>query len=179
MSSRRHASEDELAVAACAGLGPGARVLIGGLGMGFSARAALDVLPADAELVVAELSPAVVAWNEGVLGALAGHPLRDPRARVQVGDVGALIRAGARAYDAIALDVDNSPHALTRPGNRALYGDAGLRAARAALRPGGRLAVWSDARYPEFERRLRAVGFQVEARAVRARGQAHIIYMGR
>ncbi|MBE7454338.1 MAG: hypothetical protein HS111_37450 [Kofleriaceae bacterium] len=180
MSSRRHASEDHLAAVGCAGVGAG-RVLIGGLGMGFTLRAALAALPAGARLVVAELSAAVVAWNRELLGPEAAATLRDPRVRLEIADVAALLTEPG-GYDAILLDVDNSPHALTQPANRSLYAAAGLAAAHRALRPGGRLAVWSAERAPPFSRRLTAAGFAVElhdARAHRGRGATHTIYVGR
>ena len=180
MSSRLHGSEEQLAAVACPTSGA-PRILVGGLGMGFTLRAALDAVPAAGEVVVAEISAAVVDWNRGPLGPLAGAPLSDPRVRVHVGDVADAMRDGR--YDAILLDVDNSPHALTRPGNGALYGERGLAAARRALRAGGKLAVWSAVTSPAFERRLRRVGYDVQVHGVKARGAqggaTHIIYVGR
>jgi len=182
MSSRRHGSEDALATVGCGGLGPAARVLIGGLGMGFTLRAALAVVAPRAEVVVAEVSADVVAWNRERLGPEAAAGLADPRVQHHVGDVADLLRAPGAGFDAILLDVDNSPHALSLPGNAALYGAAGLAAARRALRRAGRLAVWSASRHPEFERRLAAAGFAVEVHAARAhgggRGSRHTIYLG-
>jgi spermidine synthase len=177
MNSRAHGSEDALATLAFARLGarPRARVLVGGLGMGFTVAAALRGLGPDGGLVVvAELVPAVVAWNRGPLGHLAGEPLADPRVSVEVGDVAAAIAAGCRspadAYDLILLDVDNGPQALTTTGNHRLYGSAGLAAAHRALRPGGVLAVWSAGPDAAFTRRLRQAGFQVELAQARSHG---------
>ena len=163
MGSRAPTSERALAEATCAGLRPAARVLIGGLGLGYTARAALDLLGPGAQVTVAELLPAVVTWNHGPLGPLAAHPLQDPRVAVFEGDVRTAWRQRG-PFDAILLDVDNGPSALTRPANGALYGAAGLREALAALRAGGVLAVWSAGPAPAFLLRLREVGFQAERR---------------
>ena len=183
MSSRMHGSEEALATLACADarLRKHPRVLVGGLGMGFTLRAALDLLPADGAVTVAELVPAVVEWNRGALADLAGRPLADPRARVHVGDVAEVIGA-ARGLDAILLDVDNSPHALTRPSNQGLYGEAGLAASARALRPGGCVAIWSAVQAPEVMGRMRRAGLAPEAHAARAVGRSggvHTIYVGR
>lgn len=182
MSSRVSGSEIALAERGCARLGEGApRVLIGGLGMGFTLAAALAALPAEAEVVVAELAPVVVAWNRGPLAHLALQPLDDPRATVHEGDVADLI-AGERRWDAILLDVDNGPDGLTRASNSRLYTDRGLCAAHAALRPGGVLAVWSAFDDPGFTARLRRAGFAVATERVRARGSRgarHIIWLAR
>lgn len=183
MNSRIHGSEEalaELAYARIAGR-PKPRLLIGGLGMGFTLRAALAVASAGAEIVVAELSPAVVAWNRGAMAALSGGSLDDPRVTIREADVGELIRAGRDAYDAIMLDVDNGPEGLTRPANDRLYDRGGLGDAFAALRPDGVLAVWSAAPDPGFTQRLRRAGFAVEEEQVRARGKAggarHMIWL--
>jgi spermidine synthase len=180
MNSRAHGSEDALAELACAGLAERVRprLLIGGLGMGYTLSAALRSVGAEARIEVAELVPAVVAWNRGAVGELAGHPLRDPRVTLREGDVGAVIRASPGGYDAILLDVDNGPEGLTRTGNDWLYGLDGLTAAYAALRAAGLLAVWSGGPDPAFAQRLRKVGFAVEERCVRghrARGSARYI----
>jgi len=171
-----------MAVHACNGLPGGARVLIGGLGLGYTLRAALDALPADAEVVVAEIVPAVVEWNRGPLAHLAGRPLEDPRAMVHEGDVGRVMRSGGR-WDAIMLDVDNGPVALTRKANHALYVATGIATAKAALRRGGILAVWSAHRDDRFASRLRRAGFTVEVTDVPARGVAggplHTIFFAR
>ena len=181
MNSRVHGSEDALAEHTCARLAgcPQPRLLIGGLGMGFTLAVALRHLGDQAQVVVAELVPAVVAWNRGALGEPAGHPLRDPRVSVRETDVGRLLVAGEQAYDAILLDVDNGPEGLTRKENDWLYGVDGLNAAYAALRPGGVLAVWSAGPAREFAQRLRKVGLEVEEVRVRAhgsKGARHIIW---
>jgi spermidine synthase len=184
MSSRMHGSEEALATIACARIGgrPEPRVLVGGLGMGFTLRATLDHLPGDAAVVVAELLPAVIEWNRGPLGPLAGHPLKDTRVEVVAGDVAVTLAASARAFDAILLDVDNGPAAFATSGNAGLYGDAGLAAARDALKPGGVLAVWSAREDRRFEQRLKYAGFRVEVERVRARlkqgGPRHTIFLG-
>ena len=185
MSSRMHGSEEALADVACRqarGLDEPS-VLVGGLGMGFTLRATLDVLPNAATVVVAELVEGVVEWNRGPLGTLAGTPLADPRTRVEVGDVADLLRASRRRFDAVLLDVDNGPDAFTTSGNTWLYGDKGLAAIRAALTDTGTLAVWSAREDRRFEQRLRYAGFAVEVVRVRARlnkgGPRHVIFVGR
>jgi spermidine synthase len=185
MSSRMHGSEEALATFACARIRsrrePRVSVLIGGLGMGFTLRAALDLLPPDADVVVAELLPAIVEWNRGPLGPLAGHPLKDRRVRVEPGDIAVAIRSSVKAFDAILLDVDNGPAAFATATNAGLYNDAGLAAARAALRDDGVLAVWSAREDRKFEQRLRYAGFRVEVQRVRARlkkgGPRHTIFL--
>lgn len=163
MSSHEHGSEDELGRVVAERLAgvKAPRVLIGGLGLGYTLRAALDRLPRTARVVVAELVPEVVRWNRGVHGKLAGKPLADKRVRVVVDDVGRVI-AKRGTYDAILLDVDNGPDALTHDANARLYKRAGLMRARAALRPKGLLAVWSAFPSRTFTRWLREVGFTVE-----------------
>jgi spermidine synthase len=172
MSSRVHGSEEAMAEVGCAGLAAraGVRVLVGGLGLGYTLRAVLDALAADAEVLAAELLPVLVAWNRGPLGPLANHPLDDPRTRLFEGDVGIPIRNPGPRFDAILLDVDNGPEAFTVASNASLYGRAGLARLHAALRPGGRLVVWSAIESPAFQRALRSAGFREEVRAVRARG---------
>lgn len=184
MSSRVHGSEDALAEQTCARLAEGIqpRLLIGGLGMGFTLAAALRHIGAQGRVEVAELVPAVVAWNRGQLGEVAGHPLRDPRVSVREGDVARVLTAARSAYDAILLDVDNGPEGLTRKENDWLYGVNGLNAAYAALRPQGVLAVWSAGPDPGFAQRLRKVGFEVTEARVRAhgtKGARHIIWFAR
>ncbi len=157
-------------------------VLIGGLGMGFTLRAALAALPALAKVIVAELVPAVVAWARGPMATLHGASLADPRVRLEEDDVARLIRASASRYDAILLDVDNGPEGLTREANDGLYTRSGLAAARAALNPGGVLAVWSSSGPDEaFKHRLRQAGFVVDEVKVRARGgkggARHVIWI--
>ena len=172
MNSRVHGSEEAMARLGCQELAkhPGARVLIGGLGMGYSVRTALDILGEDARVVVAELAPAVVEWNRGVLADLAGRPLEDRRAELHEADVVQLIRAARGDYDAIMLDVDNGAEAMVRKGNNWLYSLPGLSATYAALRRGGVLATWSAGPQPAFVRRVRRAGFEVEEFKVRARG---------
>lgn len=183
MSSRMHGSEEALAAFACSRLRVAHRpcVLIGGLGMGFTLRATLDLLPRDAMVVVAELVPAVVEWNRGALGPLAGHPLKDKRVRVEVGDVAVTLKSGPSQFDAVLLDVDNGPAAFTTPQNSTLYGDRGLAAVHAALKSGGVLAVWSARDDRKFEQRLRYGGFTVEVERVRGRlkkgGPHHTIFL--
>jgi spermidine synthase len=183
MNSRAHGSEEVLGELTCARIAdcPRPRVLIGGLGMGYTLRAALNRLSAQSRVIVAELIPAVVAWNRGPLGDLAGHPLRDDRVTVREVDVAGILRAEQRAYDAILLDVDNGPKGLTRNGNDWLYAQGGLSAAFAALRPGGVLAVWSAGPDQAFRDRLRKTGFKVEEIRVRARdargGARHTIWI--
>ncbi len=179
MSSRVHGSEDALAERTCARLRAGEtpRLLIGGLGMGFTLAATLRCVGERAQVVVAELIPAVVAWNRGPLGPLAGHPLDDPRVSVREGDVARILKAEPGGYDAILLDVDNGPEGLTRKDNDWLYGMDGLNAAYAALRPGGVLAVWSAGPEPAFSQRLRKVGFDVEEIRLRARGSKGARYV--
>jgi spermidine synthase len=163
MSSDDHSSEDALAVLAIAKAGSAKRVLIGGLGMGFTLRSALEKLPADSEVVLAETSTALVRWNRTFLADLAGRPLEDPRVNLQLGDVGDRIAEAEGTYDVVLLDVDNGPDALVHSTNDRLYGAEGSRAAMRALRPGGVLAVW--ARWPDegYLYQLQAVGFDAEA----------------
>lgn len=184
MNSRMHQSEDQLATRGCAGFAArsGVRVLIGGLGMGFTARAALDVLAPDARVVIAELLPEVIEWNRGVLAHLAGNPLADPRVEVVKGDVGAVIGRSRGAFNAILLDVDNGPDAFTAPGNASLYSVGGLERARRALAPAGRFGVWSVADDRAFTGRLRGRGFDVDIHKVPPRagsGANHVVWIAR
>lgn len=185
MSNRSHASEEALFDLAHERMRPrpDARVLVGGLGMGFTLAAALRKVGPDARVVVAELVPAVVRWNRGPLAGEAGAPLSDPRASVYEGDVADLIRAPESPWDAVLLDVDNGPAALTQAANDWLYSAAGLEAAYAALSPGGVLGVWSAAPDVGFTRRMRRAGFEVEVVDVRARGakggRRHVVWLGR
>jgi spermidine synthase len=159
-----------------------ARVLIGGLGMGFTLAAALRSFGSDALVVVAELVPAVLRWNLGVLGEASGRPLADARASVHDGDVAELIRKPPAPWDAVLLDVDNGPVALTRSNNNWLYSPQGLQAAFHALKPKGILAVWSAAPDAAFSRRFERAGFAVECLETRARGKQggrqHTIWLG-
>ena len=183
MNSRVGGSEAALAEMACARIRTRAqpRLLIGGLGMGFTLRAALGALGAEAQVTVAELVPAVAAWAHGPMAALFGDSLSDPRVQLREADVAQLIRQARSAFDAILLDVDNGPAGLSRAANDALYEMAGLGAARAALRPGGVLAVWSSGPDADFTRRLRQSGFDVDETAVRANGTRggarHVIWI--
>jgi spermidine synthase len=183
MSTRLRGSEEALATLACERIAgrPRPAMLIGGLGMGFTLRAALGALPRDAEVVVSELVPAIVAWARGPMAHVHGPSLDDPRVRIDEGDVGDLIAAARPAFDAILLDVDNGPDALSRESNDRLYDLEGLRRARSALRPGGLLAVWSAAPDNAFARRLGKAGFEVEEITVRAhagkKGAKHVIWL--
>jgi spermidine synthase len=182
MASRGHGSEEELARLALAALPhrPAARVLVGGLGMGYTLRAALDAVGPAATVTVAEVFPAVVAWNQGVLGPLAGNPLADPRARVVQADVADALARAETPFDAILLDVDNGPEALTLESNQRLYTPAGLRTLHAALAAGGVLAVWSANDDPRFAHRLEQTGFHVTTRFARARhgkGARHVVFV--
>ncbi|MFO1167040.1 MAG: hypothetical protein U1E19_02830 [Rhodoblastus sp.] len=181
MSNRAHASEERMAREALAMLAgrPAPRVLIGGLGMGFTLRAALDAAPADARIVVAEIAPAIVEWNRGPLAPLAGRPLDDPRVSVHVGDVGERIGQGG-PWDAILLDTDNGPGAVMIAANAALYSSEGLLAARGALAPGGVLALWSADRSGAFEALMAGAGLDwrlVETPAAAGRPEPlHALY---
>jgi spermidine synthase len=208
MSSRMHASEESLAAFGCrrAVALPRPTILIGGLGMGYTLRAALDLLPPGATVIVAELIPEIVDWNRGPLAHLAGHPLADPRVRVETADVAALLATSASAnparsrprakqvartaktgrpaprptLDAILLDVDNGPSAFTDSANAALYSASGIAAAHASLAPGGTLALWSAHEDREFEHRLRAANFSVQLERARShanKGPRHTIYV--
>jgi spermidine synthase len=184
MNSRQHASEEALATLGCAGLAnvAGARVLIGGLGMGFTARAALDALAPDAEVTIAELVPEVVKWNKEHLGDLAQRPLDDPRVKLRMGDVAGAIAERQDHWHAILLDVDNGPDAFTSPRNAALYGLKGLIAARRALVRGGAFGVWSVENDAKVTDRMRAAALEVERHRVPARPGSsvkHVIWIGR
>jgi len=172
MNSRVHGSEDKLAELACARIADRRRprLLIGGLGMGYTLAAALHRLGPGAQVVVAELVPAVVAWNRGPLAHLAGRPLQDHRVTVREVDVIRSLEEGPQCYDAVVLDVDNGPASLTVQSNDRLYARAGLDAACAALRPKGVLAIWSVGPDRPFTQRLRRVGFAVNEVRVPARG---------
>jgi spermidine synthase len=183
MSSRMHGSEEALAAFACQRVRTLEQpsVLIGGLGMGFTLRATLDLLPEDAAVVVAELVPAVVEWNRGPLGPLARHPLEDKRVRVVTGDVFATLSSSLGEFDAVLLDVDNGPAAFTASGNAGLYDKRGIAAAHAALKTEGVLAVWAARDDRKFEQRLRVGGFEVQVRRPRGRlkkgGPRHTIFL--
>ncbi len=182
MSSRLSGSEEALATLACRRIEAvkSPHLLIGGLGMGFTLRAALAVLGSDARIMVAELVPAVIAWARGPMADIFGDSLDDPRASIREADVVDVIRSHDSAFDAILLDVDNGPEGLIRKANDALYDLKGLKAIRRALRPGGVLAVWSSGPNPLFSKRLGAAGFDVNEVAVRATtkrsGARHVIW---
>ena len=185
MSTRMVASEEALAELAYARLSTESspQVLIGGLGMGFTAAATLRCSPPDGRVLVLELVPAVVRWNRDVLGAAAGHPLADPRLEVREGDVVDEVRQSKASWDAILLDVDNGPAGLSTPSNNWLYKAAGLRALHWALKPKGVLSIWSAHEAPGFPQRMESAGFEVESKRVRGRpgnkGPRHMIYLGR
>lgn len=182
MNTIEYESEDALAKLACSKISdrPQPRVLIGGLGMGFTLAAALRHLGDNAEVVVGELVPSVVRWNRGPLGAHAGNPLLDARTVVCEGDVAKVIRAERQGFDAIMLDVDNGPEGLTRKKNNWLYSIDGLTEAYGALRSGGILAVWSASSDRDFMERLKKVGYEVEEVRVHAdgkKGDLHAIWL--
>jgi spermidine synthase len=184
MSTRRHHSEDVLAELVCAPLAEreGARVLIGGLGLGFTLRAALRWLADDARVVVAEIVEEVIRWNRNPDYALASDALRDPRVDLRHDDVANILRANGDGFDAIMLDVDNGADPLTTRGNAGLYRAQGIRRAAAALRPGGRLTYWSAEPDAAFEKALRAAGLTVEVVRTRAHPGLkiwHTIYVAR
>ena len=182
MNSRLSGSEEVLATLACKTIEAVKRphLLIGGLGMGFTLRAALAVLGPEARITVAELVPAVIAWARGPLAGIFGDSLDDPRANILSADVVEVIQSRPAAFDAILLDVDNGPEGLIRKANDALYSLKGLKAIRAALRPGGVLAVWSSGPNSAFTRRLRDAGFDANEVGVRATtkrsGAHHVIW---
>jgi spermidine synthase len=182
MNSRMHHSEDALAELACTRLRTieNARVLVGGLGMGFTLAAALGIVPKSAEVIVAELVPAVVEWNRGLLGQCAGRPVDDGRTRVHLGDVADLLKQQASKFDAILLDVDNGPEAMTHADNQWLYSATGLRQIYETLRPEGIVAIWSARADQLFTSRLKKTGFRVQVRTIRARpgkGSRHTVFV--
>lgn len=184
MSTRQHHSEDRLAEVVCLPLAgrPAPRVLIGGLGFGFTLAAALRALPDDAAVVVAEIVPAIVEWNRTPEYGLAAAALADPRVDLRLADVADVLRDGRGAFDGIMLDVDNGAEALTTGGNAGLYGPAGVRRAAAALRPGGRVAYWSADDDPRFAAAMRAAGLEVRTERVRSHATAggmHALLVGR
>jgi spermidine synthase len=184
MSTRRSHSERELARLACAPIAGvvAPQVLIGGLGFGFTLRAALDILPADARIVVAELVPQVIAWNQNPEYDLAGDALRDPRVDLRQTDVSNVLRDSPGAFDAVMLDVDNGAEPLTTADNGRLYGAAGIRRTLAALKPAGHVAYWSATPAPQFMKLLGRVGLEATAEQVRAHltsGPLHTIIVAR
>jgi spermidine synthase len=187
MSNRAYGSEEKLARLGLAALGarPAPRVLVGGLGMGFTLRAVLDDLAGrhQATVTVAELFPTVIEWSRTWLGHLANHPLDDPRVRIVTGDVASLLMHSPQSFDLVLLDVDNGPEALTLDANDHLYTPRGITTLRNALRPGGVAAVWSAGHDTPFVARLQRGGFDVEVHQVTARpggkGDRHVIFLGR
>jgi len=183
MNTRMHASEDALATLTCQKIvnRPAPSVLVGGLGMGFTLAAALATLGDNATVTVAELVPGVVEWNHGPLGEVAGFPVKDPRTRVHLGDVGQLLAQSNAAFDAILLDVDNGPEGFTSTENNWIYSPAGLSAAKTALRPQGILAFWSAGADDAFTKKLQKAGFTVKPVTVRAhsagKGAKHVIWL--
>lgn len=182
MNSRLSGSEEALATLTCRRIDSVKRphLLIGGLGMGFTLRAALAVLDGQARITVAELVPAVIAWARGPMANIFGDSLTDPRADIRVADVVEIIKASPSTFDAILLDVDNGPEALIRKANNRLYDINGLQSIRRALRPGGMLAVWSSGPNPAFSKRLGATDFEVNEVGLRATtkrsGAHHVIW---
>jgi spermidine synthase len=184
MSTRQHASEEKIAELACAHLKNkrGARVLVGGLGFGFTLKAALAVVAPDARVIVAEILSAVIAWNRNPSFHLAGESMDDPRVTILQQDVREAILHNQGGFDSIILDVDNGPAALTADGNAGLYGHAGLQLAKNALRPGGCVGFWAAAPDVAFEKQMRHAGFTVELVRCRSRpnsGSWHTLFMGR
>jgi len=184
MSSSQHHSEESMAELACEGAaaGPDARVMVGGLGMGYTLRAALDRLRPDATVVVVELMEAVVRWNRGPLAELAERPLDDPRTHLEVVDLVDYLAGKPQPFDAILLDVDNGPEPFTTKGNARLYNQRGLSRLRAALRPAGTLVVWSAFDSAGFVGEMQRAGFSAHSERARSRGKKggrHTLYVGR
>ena len=182
MTSYSHGSEDAMMSLACPRPRADACILIGGLGMGYTLAATLDLMPPGGTVVVSELVPEVVEWNRGPLGPLAGHPLDDPRTNLVVGDVADVIRDSKSRFDAVLLDVDNSVDSFTMARNSWLYMPQGLAAAHRTLRPRGALAIWSVGTEATFERRLRRAGFTASTHPVRGRdkrGGHYSVLVGR
>ena len=171
MTSYSHGSEDAMMSLACPRPRADACILVGGLGMGYTLAATLELMPPGGTVVVSELVPEVVEWNRGPLGPLAGHPLDDPRTDLVVGDVADVIRDSKSRFDAVLLDVDNSVDSFTLARNSWLYTPEGLAAAHRTLRPHGALAIWSVGTEGTFERRLRRAGFTASTHPVRGRGK--------
>jgi spermidine synthase len=182
MSTRRHLSEDKLAEVACAPLKTrrGVRVLIGGLGLGFTLREALRHLGPDAEVVVAELVAEVIAWNANPDYALSAEAMADPRVRIVHDDVSNVLRKNASGFDAIMLDTDNGPEGMIMKENSRLYAVRGIANTMAALRAGGTITYWSVGDDPDFERSLKNAGLEVKVMKVRAHatsGPFHTLYI--
>jgi spermidine synthase len=184
MSSRKHGSEDAMAEVGCRHIltKQDASVLVAGLGLGYSLRATLDVLPKTAKVTVAEFVPEIVEWNRGPVAHLADRPLEDPRVELVVGDVKDVMKKRSHGFDAILLDTDNGPRAFTDLSNEALYAPAGLRIAKQALRKNGVLVIWSAGPDVKFEKRMRDCGFQAESVIAAAQGNGkgakHVLFVG-
>lgn len=184
MSNMAHYSEEYMAVIGCEGLKdkPDARVLVGGLGMGYTARSALDQLGPSGTVVVSEISPTLVEWNRGPLADLADRPLEDPRCELAVGDLVEYIAAEPDPFDAILIDTDHGPDSYCADGNVRLYSRKGLARLRDALKPGGTLVVWSAYQIPSFRHALKRAGLKDDVYRVRSRGTKggkHTLYIGR
>ena len=182
MNNSAHGSEEALAELTCTKVvrRKDPKVLVGGMGMGYTLAAALKHLGDNAKVVLAELIPEVVEWNRTYLGDFAGHPLEDKRVEVKIGDVGRLLRAAESEYDVIMLDVDNGPQGLTTDNNNWLYSVQGLKVAKHALKDKGIFAVWSVSDEPKFTDRLGKVGFKVTREKVRThghKGSHHVIWV--
>lgn len=182
MGTRQHHSEEVLADVACADLAAGARVLIGGLGIGYTLRRSLDLLPEDGRAVVAEVLTEIVEWNRGPLAQHAGRPLEDPRTELSIGDVARVIEGAESEFAAIMLDVDNGAMPMVMTRNSRLYSPAGLKKIRRALAPRGVLAIWSASDDPKLMDKLRAAGFETTSHEAHARprrkGARHCIIKG-
>ncbi len=183
MSTRMHFSEVELARLVCNKLRPGSKVMIGGLGLGYTLRSALDLTPKDCKVVQVELVPEVIEWNRGPLGPFATHPLDDKRTELVQDDVSKVIKNARNEYDSIMLDVDNGPSPLVSERNAWLYTDHGLGSIRSALKNGGRVAIWSADDEPRFVSRMKRNGFRAEKHQIQAHkgkgGIRHVIFTGR
>ncbi len=184
MNSRVHSSELALAELGCAHIQEmqNAKVVVGGMGMGFTLAAALKAVSIDSSVVVAELVPEVIEWNKGPLGECAGRPLDDDRVLIHLGDVAELFTTKQASYDAVLLDVDNGPESFTQADNSRLYSAESLQAIRLALNPGGMLAIWSAWHDPKFTLQLKKASFKVQTKTVRAhkgKGSRHTIYLAR
>ncbi|PWQ98126.1 MnmC family methyltransferase [Leucothrix arctica] len=182
MNSRMRCSERALADLGCAHIKnvENAKVLVGGLGMGFTLEAALKVTTQSSEVIVAELVPEVVEWNKGPLGDCAERPLDNPRTSVHLGDVAVLFKPKKPTYDAVLLDVDNGPEGFTQSKNDSLYSIKSLKAIHDSLNKQGVLAVWSAWFDEKFSAQLRKSGFKVTHETVRAhmgKGSRHTIYL--
>ncbi len=182
MSSREHGSEESMIAAAHEGIRRRAspEVMIGGLGCGFTLRAALDAIPKSGKVTVVELVPEIVKWNQGPLAALAGNPLADKRVTVEIADVGTFAKKQQDRFDAILLDVDNGPFGIGPEGNQGLYGDSGIGKFVRAIRPGGSLVVWSAGPDERYLMRLQDAGLKAEMKMVPGKGQRgqHVLFVG-